>query len=124
MQFDASVDPDTEDTTWFASIRAEALTPEILNQGDIKVYINFNTAADPVVFPLPYFDGGLIINPVFYTDTIALVSTADASTQTDGGGTFLQYRYVVIPGSVLAAKPESVNLDNYLEMKKYLKLEN
>lgn len=123
VTFDPTTDEDTGDTlSWSAAIRAEQITSDILNSGEIKVYINFNTADDPVVFPLPYFDGGVIINPVFYTDTIALVATADASTQEESGAKFLQYRYVIIPGSVLAAKPESVNLDNYLEMKKYLKL--
>ena len=117
-------DPNLDSSNWTATIPAPRLTNEMLSQGEIKVYINFNTAADPVVFPLPYFDGAVIINPVFFTDTIALISTVDAGTQEDGGELFFQYRYVLIPGGALARKPENVNLDNYLEMKNYFKLED
>ena len=120
---DVDFEPNDDSTNWTATIPAPALTPEILNQGEIKVYINFNTAADPVVFPLPYFDGAVIINPVFFTDTIALVSTVDAGTLEDPDGVFFQYRYVLIPGSQLAAA-NNVNLDNYAEVKKYFKLKN
>jgi hypothetical protein len=73
---------------------------------------------------LPFFDGGTIINSFFYTDTIALLSNVDASTILFEGQDFFQYRYVLIPGGELARKPANVNIDNYLEMKKYFKLED
>jgi len=117
-------EPNDDSTNWSAAIDAPEVTPEMLSQGEIKVYINFNTAADPVIFPLPYFDGANIISPLFYTDTIALISTVDASTFQEQGQTFFQYRYVLIPGSVLAVKPANVNLDNYLEMKKFFRLKD
>jgi hypothetical protein len=97
----------------------------MLSSGEIKVYMNLNTADDPVVFPLPYFDGAVIINPIFFTDTIALISTADASTVTEDGDTFLQYRYVLIPGAVLAANQGSnVNLDNYADVKRLFRIKD
>ena len=116
--------PNADSTNWTAEIPAPRLTSEVLAQGEIKVYINFNTEADPVVFPLPYFDGAVIINPVFFTDTIALISTADASTVTDPDGTFLQYRYVIIPGSVLPANRSRVDLDNYMDVKRIFRLKD
>jgi hypothetical protein len=121
---DVTFEPNNDSSNWNAAIRAEALTQEMLNQGEIKVYINFNTSSDPVVFPLPYFDGAVIINPVFFTDTIALVSTVDASTVEDSGDKFFQYRYVLIPGGQLANIPANVNLDSYADVKKYFKLKN
>lgn len=123
--FEASIDEESGDTlSWIAHIDAPKLTQEILSQGEIKVYLNVNTAADPVIFPLPYFDGGVILNSLFFTDTIMLVSNIDMGTITEQGQTFFQYRYVLIPGGVLAVKPENVDFNNYLEMKNYLKLEN
>jgi hypothetical protein len=121
---DVDFEPNEDSSNWTATIPAASLTQEMLNQGEIKVYINFNTSNDPVVFPLPYFDGAVIINPVFFTDTIALVSTVDASTIQEAGDTFFQYRYVLIPGSELAAIPANINLDRYADVKKYFKLTN
>jgi hypothetical protein len=122
---DVVFEPNNDSSNWNAVIPADALTADMLNQGEIKVYINLNRPDDPVVFPLPYFDGAIIINPVFFTDTIALVSTVDAGTFTDTtGAKILQYRYVMIPGSELASVPANVNLDKYADVKKYFKLEN
>lgn len=121
---DVLFEPNEDSSNWAAVIPAPKLTQEILSQGEIKVYINFGTADDPVVFPLPYFDGALIINPVFFTDTIALVSTVDAGTIEEDGEVFFQYRYVLIPGGELALMPNNVHLDNYAEVKKYFKLSN
>jgi hypothetical protein len=121
---DVIFEPNTDSSNWSATIPAPKLSNEILSQGEIKVYINFNTAADPVVFPLPFFDGAVIINPLFFTDTIALISTTDAGTVLDQGEKFFQYRYVLIPGAVLAVKPNDVNLDDYVEVKRFLKLKD
>src|SRR5690349_14738404 len=121
---DVTFEPNNDSSNWSATIPVDALTPEMLSQGEIKVYINFNTSADPVVFPLPYFDGAVIINPVFFTDTIALVSTVDAGTIEDTGDKFFQYRYVIIPGGQVAAIPKNINLDRYADVKKYFKLKD
>ena len=108
---DVTFEPTEDSSNWTAAIPAAALTADMLNNGEIKVYVNLFRPNDPVVFPLPYFDGQIIINPVFVTDTIILVSIA-------------QYRYVMIPGSELANVPANINLDRYADVKKYLKLEN
>ena len=121
---DVDFEPNSDSSNWSAAIPVDALTPEMLSQGEIKIYINFNTADDPVIFPLPYFDGQIIINPLFYTDTIAMISTVDAGTVDNGGDKFFQYRYVLIPGGTLANVPANVNLDRYADVKKYFKLTN
>jgi hypothetical protein len=117
--------PTEDSSNWTAVISAEALTAEMLNQGEIKVYVNLNSPDDPFVFPLPYFDGAIIINPVFFTDSILLVSTVDAGTFLDSAGAKIaQYRYVMIPGSQVASIPANLNLDKYADVKNYFKLED
>ncbi len=114
--------PNDDSTSWAGEIAAAKLDAEILAKGEIKVYVNFGTADDPLVFPLPYFDGLFIINPVFVEGFIGVMGNVDAGTITEDGDTFFQYRYVLIPGSVLATKPDNVNLDNYEEAKLFLNL--
>ena len=122
---DVTFEPTEDSSNWTAAIPAAALTADMLNNGEIKVYVNLFRPNDPVVFPLPYFDGQIIINPVFVTDTIILVSTVDAGTFLDStGAKIAQYRYVMIPGSELANVPANINLDRDADVKKYLKLEN
>ncbi len=107
-------------------IDAAKLTNDILNRGEIKVYLNVNTGADPVVFPIPYYDvyTNLNINTLFFLQTIRLYSNGNASTFSAGGETFQQYRYILIPGSVPGQKAPKVNWNNYNEVKEYLGLSN
>ena len=105
---------------WFSLINAPKITAQILNQGEIKVYVNLNTAADPVIVSLPFLDQILAF---FYTSTIELSAVGNFSTIDVGGGTKIQqYRYIIIPGGLPART--SINWDNYEEVKKYLKLKN
>ena len=94
---------------YFATIAATKLDSIILATGEMKVYLNFGSAADPDVVPLPYiaplnngFDGTIFINADFLLQTILLTSNVDASTVTQSGVTFLQYRYILIPGGTTA----------------------
>jgi hypothetical protein len=110
------------DTTgWYGLIPAPKLTNAILNNGEIKVYINLNTSAQPVVMPLPYSD---YIVPFFYAQTIELSAIANFSTVTQGGSKYQQYRYILIPGSVNARAANKVNWDNYKEVQAYLGLKD
>jgi hypothetical protein len=87
------------------SITANKLTQAILDRGEIKVYMNWGTQANPDIAPLPILDlffTGLIINPEFLVQKIDLYSNFNASTITDAGQKYLQYRYILIPGSVAA----------------------
>ena len=111
---------------FFVNIAAPKLTNAILNSGEIKVYINVNTAVVPVVFPLPYYDvyTNININPTYLLQQIQLYSNADISTITVGGVKRQQYRYILIPGAVPGQKAPKVNWNNYNEVAEYLGLSN
>ncbi len=109
---------------WFATIPAPKLTKGIIDSGTVKVYVNVGTAADPFVFPLPLADfiyglpaGVQNINLYFTVGNIELYSTQDAGTETSGGQTSWQYRYVIIPGGVRAGR-SAVNWNDYEAVKK------
>jgi len=111
---------------WLAHITANKLTQPILDRGEIKVYMNWGTLTNPDIAPLPILDPfftGLIINPEFLLQKIDLYSNFNASTVTQGGQKYLQYRYILIPGSVAGrlSKP-AINWNNYNEVKAYLGL--
>ena len=112
---------------WGASITATKLTQAIIDKGEIKVYFNWGTQANPDVSPLPILDPfftGLVINPEFVVQRIDLYSNFNAGTVTQGGQKYLQYRYILIPGSVASgrlAKP-AINWNNYNEVKAYFGL--
>lgn len=109
------------DTVGFYSIiSAPKLDNSILSQGEIKMYVNLNDATDPWVSPLPYFEVAtrISIRPIFLVQKIDLESNIDASTVTQNGKKFLQYRYIFIPGSTKATR-KMVDLNNYKEVKKF-----
>ena len=111
---------------YFAQIDVAKLDLDMLSTGEIKVYLNGFSAADPTVIPLPYFNiyTNLSINPVFYLNTIELYSNGDISTVQDNAGVkYQQYRYVLIPGGEEARKAK-IDWNNYEEVKKYLNLKN
>lgn len=110
---------------WLANITANKLTQAILDRGEIKVYMNWGTQTDPDVAPLPILDvffTGLIINPEFLVQRIDLYANFNASTVTQGGQKYLQYRYILIPGSVPSGRVKAVDWNNYNEVKAYLGL--
>ncbi len=85
---------------FYANIPAAKLDTGIISHGEIKVYLNLGSSANPAVAPLPYFDvySGISISPTFFIQNIALYSNADAGTVTQNGVKFLQYRYILVPG--------------------------
>lgn len=112
---------------YYAIITAPKLTTSILNSGELKVYVNQNSAADPVITSLPYTDlrSGLYISYVAYQQAIQLESNGDISTvQNNAGVKLRQYRYILIPGGVAARKTNAVNWNNYNEVKAYLGLKD
>jgi hypothetical protein len=111
---------------WIAHIAANKLTQAIIDKGEMKVYMNWGTQATPDVAPLPILDvffTGVVINPEFLVQKIDLYSNFNASTVTQSGQKYLQYRYILIPGSVAGrlSKP-AVDLNNYKEVKAYFGL--
>ncbi|MCW3110288.1 MAG: hypothetical protein JWQ09_4794 [Segetibacter sp.] len=113
---------------WVAQIPAVQLVDSILNKGEIKVYFNLGSTANPDVVPLPYFDPiyfnpALIINPDFYIGEIDLSSTRNAGTVTNSGVKYGQYRYVLIPGGKAAGRyANGIDWNDYQQVKKYLRL--
>jgi hypothetical protein len=105
------------DTIFFSTINAPKLTKDVIDKGEIKVYINLGTAASPDIAPIPYFDGAVLINPDFEVGKINLVSNANAGTTTQAGNTYFQYRYILITGSV-PARRETIDWNNYAEVQK------
>ncbi|MGZ3924359.1 MAG: collagen-like triple helix repeat-containing protein [Flavisolibacter sp.] len=103
---------------WFFDITAAKLDTAILNRGEVKTYLNISTnAATPVIFPLPYTDGQLIINPIYAPQIIELISNLRLN---DG----LKVRYVLIPGGTHARTGNTINWNDYNQVKTYLGLKD
>ncbi|SEL71511.1 hypothetical protein SAMN04488505_102924 [Chitinophaga rupis] len=113
---------------FFSGIDAPKLDQTILTTGEMKVYVNLGTAADPNVVPLPYYDVyfNANINVNFVTGGIGLYSNFDPGTgiDSDSGEKIRQYRYILIPGGANARKAKNINWNNYKEVKAYLKLKD
>lgn len=109
-----------------AKIVAPKLTADILTKGEIKVYINLGTAANPDVFPLPYVGfNGVLISPDFIVDTIYLTTNIGyAGTTTQNGVKSQQYRYILIPGTQPAIANPAVKWNDYNSVKSYFNLPN
>jgi len=106
---------------WVGAIVAPKLTSAVISKGQISVYINAGSAANPDVFPLPYTDiifRGLDVQVDYVVDSIYITASFDAGTQTQGGVKTQQYRYVIIPGAV----PASADKKDYNSIKNYFKL--
>ncbi|WP_205686969.1 hypothetical protein [Chitinophaga rhizosphaerae] len=118
--------------TFFGGMNAPKITADILAKGDIKVYINFRTAANPLVMPLPvadfaFFGAFVNITPLFTVGAVNLVSNIDAGTGLNAQNEKVwQYRYILIPGGVAARKAAGADVDwnNYKSVQKYLNLKD
>lgn len=125
-KFQPELDNNGAVTDYFVDITTPKLTNTILTSGDMKVYLNLQTAATPAVVPIPYAEAtsNVKIVPYFLLGMIELVSNVDASTRVDAasGSKILQYRYILIPGGKSARS--AINWNNYAEVKKYLNLKD
>jgi hypothetical protein len=112
------IDTTTLDTVGaFADLDVPALDTNILNRGEIKVYINVsNDPTFPVVFAIPYNDGATFIDQVFAPNIIELTSN---NLNLQG----LPIRYILIPGGT-HARMAKINWNNYNEVKAYLGLKD
>lgn len=129
--FDVKFKPDTvhngaviDTVGYYSDISIPKLTNAILNNGDMRMYVNLNTSTTPNVQPLPYTDiifSGVSIVPTFFLNGVEVYSNADASTQTlPGNVKRYQERYILIPGGVHARS--SIDWNDYNQVKKYLNL--
>jgi hypothetical protein len=110
----------TTTDTIIGSLLAPKLTADILNKGEIKVYANFNTTADPVILPLP-LHGGFVLGPNGFIDVV--FSTGEINIISNRNIDGLPLRYILIPGSAPARMP-TIDWNNYEEVKKYLNLKD
>jgi hypothetical protein len=107
------------DTVALGTIDAPKLTKDILNKGTVHVYLNLNDAdtTNPAVVPLPYLD---VINSAFVNVQLAvgkiyLISNVDFSGY---------YRYFILPGGVSTGRTQTIDWNNYEEVKKIFGLTN
>jgi len=114
--------PAKPDTLFYVgAIVAPKLTSNVISKGEISVYLNAGSATSPYIYPLPFTDilfQGLTVQVNYVVDSIYLTANFNASTITQGGVKFQQYRYVIIPGSV----PASADKKDYNSIKNYFKL--
>lgn len=101
---------------YFANISAAKLDLDMLNKGEIKVYVNAGTSTDPLVFPLPYNNGALFIDVAFSLNTISLYSNGDL--------TDIPFRYILIPGGTSARTAKAIDWNDYNAVKAYLGLKD
>lgn len=110
---------------YYAVIDAPKLTLALVNSADVKVYINTNDPADPVIYPLPYAaPSGLNIQFLAYAQKIELYSNADVGTASANGKKYQQYRYMIVPGNDQARSAAPVNWSDYAAVKAYLGLKD
>ena len=111
--------PQPGDTFFLATIQAPKITDSVIANGDVRVYLNTNTAASPEITSLPL---STIIIPFISKGVSTLKAVDDYSTVTQGGNTYQQYRYVIIQGSTPARR--AVNLNDYNAVKQYYNIKD
>jgi len=106
---------------FYADINATKLDSTILANGEMKVYFNFGSAAQPDVVPLPYLDiySGINITVDFGVQDIFLYSNANASSVTQNGIKLGQYRYILIPGGETARSLKRPDWKDYNAVKAF-----
>ena len=109
-------------TAYIAELTDTHITSDIVSKGEVRIFVNFDSPADPTVSPLPYVVGTAQIRPFYWLNTIQLVANVDASTYTDSGVKYLQYRYIIIPGG--QGIRTAVNWNDYAQVKAYLGLKD
>jgi len=109
------------DTVAVGIINAPALTKDILNKGTVQVYTNFNDAdtTNPAPVPLPFSSTvrnfPIYCNVQLEVGKIYLVSNIDFSGY---------YRYFILPGGVKTGRTQTIDWNNYEEVKKIFGLTN
>lgn len=108
-------DPNTPDTI-LGNLSVPKLDQNMLDKGEIKVYAKLSTNPTLVV-PLPYLEGtGFFIQPYFLLNRIAILSNDNIAG--------LPLRYVLIPGGTGARTNNTINWNDYNQVKAYLGLKD
>ena len=107
------------DTVALGTITAPAITKDILNKGSVHVYLNLAGAdtTNPVVVQLPYTDpiSYSTVNIQLAVGKIYLIGNDDFSGY---------YRYFILPGGVNVGRTQTIDWNNYAEVKKIFGLSN
>ncbi len=108
---------------FFANITAQKLSADILNGGEMKVYFNYGSTAQPDVAPMPITDPffGLFTTVDFFVQRIYIYSSFDAGTFTQSGNKFQQHRYILIPGGT-GARVAQPDWNDYNKVKAFYNL--
>lgn len=112
---------------WEGTINATKLDANILSKGEIKVFLNINTAATPNVIALPVdaFVFGFIVSPIFQVGKITLIGDDDWGTDVNSNNQkVFQYRYILIPGGTTARTSNQIDWNDYKQVQKYLGLKD
>jgi hypothetical protein len=126
VPFQVNKDTNGDTLSWTGTITAAKLDANIISKGEIKVYVNLNTATSPTVVALPVdtFLWGIILSPVYQIGKITLVGDDDYGTFTQNNVKSFQYRYVLIPGGTTARMSSTVNWNDYKSVQAYLGLKD
>lgn len=110
---------------YYAIINVPKLTAAMLNNSDVKVYINTSDITNPLIYPLPYSGtSGLNIELSAYAQNIQLYSNGQVSTESNNGKKIQQYRYMIVPGNTKATTSNTVKWSDYTAVKAYLGLKD
>ena len=111
---------------FFTDIAAPKLDLAMLDKGELKVYVNLGTAAEPEVYPLPFL-GAVYIEPIFTLNTVTVYASGSKSQNLQTALGQIPFRYVLIPGGTAgrsAAGGKAVDWNNYKEVQQYLGLKD
>jgi hypothetical protein len=101
---------------YYCDISAPKVDLDMLNKGEIKVYVNVGEVSDPFVYPIPFNNGFVFIDVSFFLGTIELVSNAPLLG--------VPFRYILIPGGTPARSAKSIDWNDYKQVQKYLGLKD
>lgn len=117
---DVPFEEDTVNGGWVGEIVAPRVDSILLATGEIKVYANAGTPANPLVVTLPFRD----LFPVFVKGGIVFFADADYGTFNTAQGKRWQFRYVLIPGGTRAGNAAKIDWDDYKKVQAALGIFN
>ncbi|WP_276503011.1 hypothetical protein [Terrimonas pollutisoli] len=111
---------------FYVDIDAPKLDLAMLDRGEMKVYVNLGTPAEPVVYPLPFL-GAVYIEPIFLLNTVEIYSSGSKSPNLQAALGQTPFRYILIPGGTAgrtAPGGKTIDWNNYKEVQAYLGLKD
>jgi len=91
-----------------------ALTREILDKGIILVYADFGSAV--LLIPYASNSGDVKMYPQYYVGGLNIISNIDLNQ-------YFRFRYVIIPGGVIARSASGVNYSDYRQVSEYYNIQ-